>query len=160
MKTVVLYTRRNVGLIALSFLLSKGFKVKVISDDYHVLWMAEEFGCEIIEDFDTMGEFDIFLSVHGWRIVPMKYLKGKTALNVHPCLTLYKGKNPIERYILNKDEAATVEAHIMEEKVDEGEVVYSESFYTGVCEMYQDFYNIAFPYYYKCLSGAFKKLEL
>jgi methionyl-tRNA formyltransferase len=160
MKTVVLYTRRNVGLVALSLLVAKGYKVKVISDDDHVLWMAEEFGCKIAEDFDTMGEFDIFLSVHGWRIVPMKYLKEKIAINVHPCLSKYKGKNPIERYISNEDVVGSVESHIMEAKPDEGKVIHSDYFPTGVCRTYQDFYNFAMPFYFHCILMTFNKLGL
>jgi methionyl-tRNA formyltransferase len=160
MKTVLLYTRRNVGLVALSFLKAKGFNVKVISDDYNVLWLASELGCQEVSGFDDMGEFDIFLSVHGWKIVPMKYLKGKIAINVHPCLSLYKGVNPIKRYIENKDQVGSVESHYMEEKADEGTVIHTETFYTGVCKEYQDFYNIALLYYFSCISRTFKRLGL
>lgn len=148
---IVLYGRRNVALIALSYLSALGHTVKVVSDDGNVFWLAKRLGCDIVK-LETMGDFDIFISVHGWQIVPMEYLEGKMAYNIHPCLFKYKGHNPIKRYIENKDTIGSVACHMMTEVVDEGELVYEYKFETGVVNSYAEYYNIATPFYYKILD--------
>jgi len=156
MKTVVLYTRRNVGLCALSYLVAQGLVVKVISDDENVLWMADCLGCEIIT-IETMGDdFDIFICVHGNKIIPKEYLVVGKSYNIHPCLYKYSGHNPIRRYIINEDTEATIEAQEMILEVDAGKVIHREDFYTGKCVNYADFYNIALPYYFKTIDRLLK----
>lgn len=155
--TIVLYTRRNVGLIALSYLVAKGHTIKVISDDENVLWLAGTLGCEVV-DIETMGEFDIFVCLHGNKIIDKKYLVTGKFINIHPCLYKYKGHNPIKRYILNEDNHGTVESQYMIEEADAGEVIHKEDFFTGKCSNFADFYNVALPYYYKCLDATLKKI--
>lgn len=155
MKTIILYTRRNVGLCALSFLVAKGFNVKVISDDENILWMAEKLLCDVVE-LDSMGGFDLFICCHGNKIIPEKYLQEKKFINVHPCLK-YKGHNPIKRYIANGDTEGSVEVQWLINEVDAGEVIHGEYFSTPVIQDYASFYNIALPFYFKAIS---KTLEL
>lgn len=155
MKTVVLLTRRNVGLCALSYLVAQGLVVKVISDDENVLWMADALGCEIVT-LETMDDYDLLLSVHWHKIIPVKYLNG-ICVNVHPCLENgYKGKNPVLRYIQNKNTDGSVSSHYMTEIVDEGEVIHTENFITGMVETYQQFYDAAVPSYFKLLDRTLK----
>ena len=156
MKTIVLYANRNVGLIAMTLLLAKGYKVKVMTEDGDVWWLATELGLEIVS-LDTMGDCDLFLSVHGRRIIPMKYLEDCIAINVHPCLK-YKGVNPVKRYIENKDTQATIDAHIMIEKADEGAVIYSEHFETPIINSYAEFYNLALPFYFRAINYTIEKV--
>lgn len=156
---VVLYGRRMPGLLAVYFLASQCYDVKVITDDVFIMEAANRFNFPVVE-LDTMGDFDVFLCVHGNRIVPMEYLQGKIAVNVHPCLSLgYKGHNPVKRYIANKNKVATIDAHIMEEKADEGEIIASETFRTGVVDSYASFYNIAPPYYISLFHKIFDKIN-
>jgi methionyl-tRNA formyltransferase len=145
MKTVILYARRNTGLMALVYLLTKQIKLKVISDDSEIQRFAILHGARTTEIGDM--EYDLFLCVHGNKIIPKEFLKEKKCINIHPCLFQYKGKNPIEKYIANKDTVASVESHYMTEVVDEGELVYRRFFNTPVCNTYADFYNIALPVY-------------
>lgn len=147
MKIIVLYTRRNVGMYSLSFLVSLGYEVKVITDDENVKWLAEVLHCERVT-FDTMGEFGLFLCVHGNKIIDEKYLKLGKFVNVHPCLFKYKGHNPIKRYILNNDTEGSVESHWMTKDVDEGEIIYEVRFHVGVCKTYAEFYNEALRFYF------------
>lgn len=149
--TIVLYSRRNVGIIALSYLVAKGHTVKVISDDENVLWLAGTLGCEVV-DIKTMGEFDLFICVHGNKVIDKKYLVTGKFVNVHPCLYKYRGANPIKRYIIGQDTEASVESQYMIEEVDAGEVICQEKFTTPICTRYETFYNIALPYYYKVLD--------
>lgn len=155
--TIILYTRRNVGMYALSYLVAKEYSVKVISDDANVLWLAGTLGCKIV-DFDTMGEYDLFICVHGDKIIDKKYLKPGFMINVHPCLNRYPGVNPIKKYIRNKDTEATVESQWLIEDVDAGVVIHREEFNTPPITSYEGFYNIAMPYYWKVLDGTMSKI--
>lgn len=157
MKTVILLTRRNVGMYSLSLLVAKGYKLKVITDDENVKWLAGVLGCELT-DLDNMGEYDLLLSVHWNKIIDTKYFEYGSAINVHPCLSWYKGKNPVKRYIANKNTKASVESHWMTEVVDEGEVVHQEFFETPIVESYQTFYDYAVPFYFKCIQETIKKV--
>lgn len=155
--TVILYTRRNVGMIALSWFVAKGYSVRVITDDINVKWLAYTLGQQIVS-FDTMGGYDFFASVHGWKVVPKKHLKEGVSFNVHPCLGKYPGHDPIRKYIMNQDTEASVESHFMTNEVDKGEVIAQEFFTTPICETYADFYNEAFCSYYKILEATMEKL--
>lgn len=158
MIVIVLFCRRNVGLIALSYLVAKDYTVKVISDDENVLWLAKELNCEVVT-LDTMGEFDFFICVHGNKILPKEILQDGKFINIHPCLGLYKGHNPIKKYIYNMDTKATIESQYMIEEVDAGGVIHKENFTTPVCDDYADFYNVAFQYYFRCLDATLKILN-
>lgn len=149
MKTVILYARRNTGFMALVYLLSKPVKLKIISDDIKILRFAAVHKVEETKIGDM--DYDLFLCVHGDKIIPKRLLKDRQAINIHPCLFKYKGRNPIIRYIANGDTKASVESHYMTENVDEGEVVYQEFFDTPVCNSYADFYNEALPVYFNVI---------
>jgi methionyl-tRNA formyltransferase len=153
---IVLYTRRNVGMYCLSHLVALGHDVSVITDDLRVMWLAERYGCSVVS-LDTMGEFDLFLCIHGNKIIPERYLRDGYMVNIHPCLYKYKGHNPIKRYILGKDTEATVESQWMIEEVDAGDVIHREDFITPICNNYADFYNVAMTYYYKCLDETLNR---
>lgn len=155
---IVLLTRRNVGLIALSWLKAKGFEVAVISDDEDVIGLAEDFGCAVISMSDILDD-DMLLSVHWHKIIPKEYLQNRIAVNIHPCLREgYKGKNPVERYIADGRKLASISSHHMTEIVDEGEEIANVPFVTGTCNGYADFYNIAFKEYFQILRFTFQKL--
>lgn len=156
MKIIILYGRRNVAVCALCFLVAKGYTVKVISDDKCVIDMAKMLKCEVLVGWENMGKYDLFLSVHGEKVIPMIYLLGRASVNVHPCLSKYKGSNPIKRYIENKDTNGSVEAHIMETKPDSGAVIAASFFETGVVNSYAEFYNIALQHYYITISQVLK----
>jgi methionyl-tRNA formyltransferase len=162
-KTIVLYTNRNVGATALMYLVAKGYNVYIISEDKDVLEVASNLGCISFEYFDLTGlDFDLFLCVHGRKVIPKEYLVDGKMVNIHPCLSLnYKGHNPIKRYIENKEQVGSVESHYMVEEVDAGEIIHQEFFPTGLCNTYADFYNIANPFYYiKCIEKTLEKLGI
>ena len=148
MKIIILYARRQTGVTALLYLVAKGYKVVVISDDEYLLALAKDLGVErtVLEMIPWM-KFDLFLCVHGNKILPKELLIEGKFVNVHPCLFKYKGQNPIKRYILGQDTDATVESHYMVEKVDEGKVICEVGFTTPVCKTYAEFYNIAIGHY-------------
>lgn len=160
MKKLILYARRNTGMIILPYLVAKGYEVKVISDDKDVVWVANDLGCEMITMEEIGNDFDLFICVHGDKIIPKNLLVKDRMINVHPCLRWYPGHNPIKRYIENKNIIGSVEVQYLIEKVDAGEFICAEIFKTPVCHTYQDFYNIALPYYTKVISMALKLLKV
>lgn len=159
MKTIILYCNRNVGVAALCYLKARGYDLLVITDkDEDVEWAARKLGVPILPNLDYIHKitFDLFICVHGRKIVEVENLVAGKMVNIHPCLYKYKGHNPIKRYILGKDTDATVEAQWLIEEVDGGEVICKEDFQTPVCSNYADFYNVALIYYYKVLDKVLK----
>jgi methionyl-tRNA formyltransferase len=157
--TIVLYTRRNVGLIALSYLVAKGHNVKVIPDDKNILWLADRLGCKIIEFDGDWEEFDLFLCVHGRKIIPKEKLIPGKFVNIHPCLKEgFKGHNPVERFLKTGADTASISSHYMTEQVDEGKIIETVIFNTENVKTYADFYNEAFKYYFFLLSNTLNKI--
>ncbi len=146
-------------MIALSYLKAKGHNVKVMSDDSMVRWLAKKLDCEIV-GLNNLGEFDLFLCVHGHKIIPKEYLAKGIWVNIHPMLGLYDGHNPIKRYIENGDTEGWVSSHHMVEKVDSGERIYTINFHTGKCNNYADFYNTAFKTYFVCIDNTLEILGI
>jgi methionyl-tRNA formyltransferase len=149
---VILYANRNTGMVALLWLIARGYNIKVITEDDLIRDLSYQFNLEVV-DFETMGEFDVFVCCHGQKIIPKKYLVDGKFFNIHPCLFKYKGHNPIKRYIDNEDMIGSVEIQFMEEEVDSGMVIDRYEFNTPICTTYAEFYNIALPYYIKCLEA-------
>ena len=141
----------------LSHLVALGHNVKVITDDTNIVDLGDEYGCQFVTP-GTMCYFDLVLSIHWHKIIPVELFNKKPAVNIHPCLFKYKGKNPIERYIKNGDTVGSVAAHHMTEVVDEGELICEIEFETGVVKTYQEFYDAALPIYYQTLSEVLKKV--
>ena len=158
---IVLYTRRNVGMYCLSHLVALGHDVSVITDDDNVKWLAGRYGCRVI-DFDAPQSFELFICIHGNKIISKEYLlegwgNYSDFINIHPCLYKYKGHNPIKRYIIGQDTDASVESQDMVVEVDAGDVIHREDFTTPICKTYADFYNVALPYYIKCLDETLNR---
>lgn len=163
MKTIVLYGKRVVGQIALSYLVARGFNVRVVNDsDIGVTWLAREYGARVVgTDYELSAKaYDLFICVHGTRIIEKEYLRYGKMINIHPCLYKYKGHNPIKRYIANGDTEGSVASHYMTENVDEGQVIEELFFQTPPCKSYADFYNVALPYYFMILDKTLQKLNI
>jgi len=157
MKNIIFYGRTQMGMVILTYLVAKGYGVKVIPEDDLVRTLCGYFNLETVT-LDTMGEFDLFISCHGERIIPEKYLIPGKFINMHSCLWKYKGKDPIRRYIDNKDTDASIESHFMVKEIDAGEVITRVLFKTPVVDSYGDYFNIALPYYFQCIDETLKKL--
>lgn len=160
---ILLYTRRNVGLYCLSHLIALGHGVVVMTDDTHVQKLATRYGCKVIGNGDwnemSATNFELLLSIHGDKKVPKGFYKEGAAINIHPCLSKYKGKDPISRYIKDKEIFGTVESHWMTDIIDEGGGIYSTpEFLTGECKTHAEFYNVAVPFYFYCLEYTLNKI--
>jgi len=153
---IVLYTNRNVGLISLSYIKALGHEILLVTEDDEVRELAKTLGVKEVGLTDELF-FDLYLVVHGRKIIPTDYLKTGKFVNIHP--TNYSGHNPVLKYINNGDETATLKAHYMTEVVDEGEVVWQILFRTGVCHTYSDFYNIALRHYFRLIELVLKEVN-
>lgn len=163
MKTIILYGKRNTGFNALMYLAAKKYNVKVADEsDVIVKSLAHDLGCSIVgTDLELMtGQFDLFLCVHGTRIIEDEYLKNGVFVNIHPCLDKYKGANPIRRYLKNNDELGSVSSHYMTPIIDGGEVIHTEEFATGRISTFQEFYDAAMPFYWLTIKKTLEKLGI
>lgn len=158
-RKAIFYGKSQVGLVVLLDLLANGFDVKVMPND-DIIRNAAFYLHLAIVNLETMGEFDYFFSCHGERIVPMKYLEGKVAVNMHDCLYKYKGQTPVQRYMDNGDTQASIESHHMIAKVDEGPVIHQVFFETPKVKTFGEYYNLALPRYLDCIEGTLTKLKL
>lgn len=162
-KTIILYGKRNTGFNALMYLVAKGYNVKVADEsDLTVLSLARDLGCPVVStNLElTIGQFGLFLCVHGTRIIEDEYLKNGLFVNIHPCLDKYKGANPIKRYLKNKDEIGSVSSHFMTSEIDGGEIIHTESFATGKISTFQEFYDAAAPFYWLTIKRTLEKLGI
>ncbi len=159
MKTAIFYGKSQVGLVVLLDLLGNGFKVKIMPNDDIIREAGRYHGLETVT-LDTMGKFDLFLSCHGERIIPMRYLTGAPCINMHDCLFKYKGQTPIQRYMDNKDTKASIESHHMIAKVDMGPVIHQVFFETPECKTFGQYYNLAIPHYLTCIEETLRKVGL
>ena len=158
-KTAIFYGKSQVGLVVLLDLLANGFKVKIMPCDDIIKQAGIYLGLETVT-LDTMGKFDLFLSCHGVKIIPMRYLVGAPCVNMHDCLFKYKGQTPIQRYMDNKDTRASIESHHMIAQVDMGEVIHQVFFDTPVCTDFGQYYNPALPHYLECIEETLRKIGL
>lgn len=151
MKTIVFYGRTQVGSVVLSYLVARGYTVKVIPEDEIVNSLCEYYGLEVVT-LKTMGDFDLFVCCHGEKIIDEEYLQEGKFINMHSCLWKYKGKDPVSRYIENKDTEASIESHYMTKEVDAGEVISRVLFKTPIVKTHGEYFNLALPYYYRCID--------
>ena len=79
-------------------------------------------------------------------------------INLHPCLSKYKGENPIERLLKDKGKKASVGVHWMTEEVDRGEVIIEKFLKikgSNVTEVYNELYSV----YAEVLIEALNKIK-
>lgn len=161
---ILFYGRRQMAMALIPYLVAKGYEVSVISDEQHVVNIALLLGLKLqfakgSGHLDIGSGFDLFICCHGNRIIKSECLEGRVCVNIHPCLPLYPGKDPIAKYIANGNTSATIDSHYMTEVVDGGEVISSVRFGTGKVTTYAEFYNQALPYYFELLDNTLKKLN-
>lgn len=79
-----------------------------------------------VEDFGQSHDFDFLLSI-SWRYIisPSIFKKAKIgAINIHRGeLPEYAGIEPIKKALQNNEKEIVVSSHIIEEKIDSGEVL-------------------------------------
>jgi len=165
----VFYGGKQAGMIALLTLKSIGYDVVcVVPCDDIVKDVAKKLGIDVqtptnmndgkfIQYLKNTGA-SLFVCCHGKQILRKELLNSFICVNMHPCLSKYKGKDPIGRAIQNKDSEASVGLHYMIEKVDEGEVI--EEIYTKISgKTVSEVYNELYPLYSMVLIIAKTKID-
>lgn len=147
---------RQAGIIAALAVLSKGNKilsaVSYSQDLTNILNTLGIFLYNSIEDkkfIKKLRACDLLLSVHGREIVKPHILNLPKlgCINVHPYLYKYKGANPVERALKDKEFKASVGVHIMSNKIDEGKVLVEEFVDVSGASSVEEIYNRLYPCY-------------
>jgi methionyl-tRNA formyltransferase len=122
-----------------------------------------------IHDIKSWKGIDLIVSVHGREIVSDDILKLAKygGINVHPCLSNFKGMNPIKRFLVSdKYPHASVGVHRMTSKVDEGETLKEIFVEVDGCHTEVEVYNALYPTYTEVLlyvlempKGILKKFD-
>lgn len=156
---IILYCNRNVGMVALSHLVSLGHEASVISEDEAIFWLANRLGCGKLQLDEEWDNFDLFFCVHGRRIIPAEKLVTGKFVNIHPCLQEgHKGHNPVKRFLESGGKFASISSLYMTEKVDEGAIIETVTFDTKNAKSYAEFYNEAFKHYYFLIDATLNKI--
>ncbi len=131
---VIFYGGRQAGIISLLTTLALNHEIVcVIPVDAPVELAAKSLGLNIkkpqnINSDESVNylkklKADLFLCCHGRQIIKSGILNRYKAINIHPCLYKYKGAEPIRRLLEDKNKKASVAAHWMTDKVDQGKVI-------------------------------------
>ena len=104
----------------------------------------------------SLSNADLLLSVHGREIVKQDLLELPRfkPVNIHPFLYKYKGANPVGRALRDGETKASVGAHIMQERVDEGPVLVEEFVDISGANSILEIYNRLYPHYALVISKA------
>ena len=155
------------GMLGALTLLSKGNDIIAAvsySDDLTVILKKFRIPLykSIKDKYFIMGlsQADILLSVHGREVVGPDLLKLPKygAVNLHPYLYKYKGASPVERALKDGEFNASVGAHIMEEKIDEGRVLYEEFVDVSGSSNADSVYNKIYPSYCNVLLKVLEQI--
>lgn len=151
------------GMIGLLTLLAKGHRPDVIaysSDLFPLLSSVRCWGQRIAE-VEPIG-YDVLISVHGREIVPADFLKELSlgGINLHPCLSFFKGARPIKRALEAGETRFSVGAHKMTEVVDGGEVLVEKFIEIPGASAYNEaeIYQRLYPLYVEVLSEVLEKI--
>lgn len=166
---IIFYGGKQAGMVALlTLLVQKQEIVCVVPVDDIVAGIA---GClklniKKVDDINDSNfvdylrklEPDLFFCCHGRQIIKKPLLKLAQSINLHPCLYKYKGKDPIIRLLADQEKKASVGAHFMVEKVDDGPALVEEFIETNgktPAEVYNDLY----PLYALVTKKVLERLE-
>ena len=155
------------GIIGALALLAKGHKIlSVVSYSKNLTNILNLFRIRLYKSvneknfINDLKQSDLLFSVHGKEIVKPSLLKLPRygGINIHPYLYKYKGKNPIERALKYKNFKASVGAHAMINKIDQGKVLVERFVDVSEAKSVQEIYNQLYPYYCLIILEALKLL--
>lgn len=167
---VIFLGGKQAGVIGLLTTVAVGCNVlAVVTGSDIVKELAKRLGLPIYysvkqdEIIELLPETDLMISVHSREVIPMEILDAVRigGINVHPCLSEYKGRNPVKRFVENGKAKASVGVHRMVEEVDCGEVL-EEMFVDidrDVITTVTEVYNSLYPYYAIALLDVLGRLQ-
>lgn len=147
--------------ISVSFVIAQDDIVKQTAQLFHLKLMSlrQLDSPKFIEKLKK--SIDVLICCHGRKILQKELTDSIRCINFHPCLYKYKGAYPIKRLLSNKDQKASIGAHIMTERIDRGPRI--AEIFTSIdhqkiqseCEAYNQLY----PVYLKLLDVVLKKIK-
>lgn len=104
-------------------------KVKSLAIQNNIEFTEKKITAEELEEKLKKWQIDaVFCAGYAYKI-PTKPLEKIKKINLHPSLLPdYKGPWPMPLLILNGESVSGVTAHIISEKIDEGDIILSEKF--------------------------------
>jgi len=110
---------------------------------------------------EKLKQADLLLSIHGREVVPAKLLgyPTKGGVNIHPYLYAYRGGDPVARALKDGNFKASVGAHVMEEKIDQGIVIDEEFLDVTEAKSVEEIYNRLYPVYCEVITRVLKKVR-
>lgn len=159
---------KQAGIIGILTSLAKKIDIlAIVAYDENVSMISREFNIPIFKTIHDekfikyLSKSDLLISVHGREIVPKDILSLPKigCINIHPCLYKYKGKNPIQQLLKDKNSKASVGVHYMTEETDQGEMLVEEFVDVKGLDDVESIYNALYPYYSLVLSKALNIIE-
>ena len=174
---IIFYGARQAGMFSLLTLLAAGEDVICLiperkADKENVVEKIGEafklyiFKPESINSEDSINHLkslkpDLLVCCHGRDILKKDILNIPKfgCINLHPCLYKYKGARPITRLLEDKETKASVAAHYMTEKIDEGETIVEKFVDIACCKTEEEVYNVLYLYYSLALLEALERIK-
>lgn len=164
---LVFYGGRQAGVVGLlTCLAAQTTVVSVVPVDDPVREVAQAFGLPVfappsLNRAESQAHLaslvpDLLVCVHGRQILkpPILRIPRMGCINVHPCLSMYKGADPIGRLLADGGRRASVGVHWMTEEVDQGPVIVEQFIDLGRCTTPGEVYNQLYPVYATALQVA------
>lgn len=109
--------------------------------------------------YSLLNGASLLISVHGREVIPNYILEACKCINVHPCLSKYKGKDPIKRLLKNGGKKASVGVHYISDRVDLGRVITESFIDVSDCKTEIEIYNKLYPIYSIVISEVLDKIK-
>lgn len=154
---------QTAGLIGLLTLLARGYWPDVVSYSECIYIVGANSGLNLLQFIDLSREkmnYDLLVSVHCRNIIPKAMLDSLPlgGINVHPMLSLYKGKDPIGRALADNVTDFSVGVHKMTARVDEGPVLVERHIKVEGAKTPAEVYAKLMPLYSIVLSEAMEMI--
>ncbi|MBN3039643.1 MAG: hypothetical protein JW867_00785 [Candidatus Omnitrophica bacterium] len=147
---------RNSACTGILSLLAQGHNITAaVSYDSELTGLIEKFNIRVfstVKDkkfIEYLKISDLLLSIHGREVVDENILNIPRlgAVNLHPFLYKYKGKEPVRRALEEENYKASVGAHVMTKDLDCGQVLVEEFKDVSGAKSVEEVYNRLYPLY-------------
>ena len=168
---IAFYGGQTTGMITLLTLLGTTHEVKfVFPEDKKVETIAELFKLSILpkKDLNTAATIhlisnsvDLFICCHGKKVLSRAFVTSIRCINLHPCLYRYKGARPVAHLIADQNQKASVAAHWMNERIDEGKIILEKFIIIKNIEEQTEaeVYNLLYPLYSSVILQVLDELN-
>ena len=164
---IVYMGSKQAGMVGLLTVRADGHEIlAAVCYDDALAVICRRIGIKVFDDINSwkvevfLRYADLIVSVHGRQIVRWETLEETYygGINLHPCLSEYKGARPIDRMLADGKTRASVGAHWMTEEVDLGGTIV-ENFIEVNGRTPVEVYNELYPLYSLTLLQALLKVR-